>query len=814
MMKNIYLLLLTFTVFPIAFSQTTYFVDAARADNTGAGTSWATAKKDLQNALAIAASGDQVWVKAGTYLPTQDPFGSSSPANVRDKTFTLKSGVKVYGGFAGTETQLTQRNIKTNVTTLSGDLGVANTVTDNAYHVVLSVNCSNTTRLDGFTITKGYAVAIGGSSITVSTRVIDRFKGGGISNYYSATTFSNCLVTANNADCSDGNDDSWGAGMDCYLSTSLVENCSFAANSFLTGGGSFGVFGSGMNIVGGGITINKCFYYNNTSGSGFIDGSRGGAINMEGTVSITNSVFYNNSAMNGAALVMGGAGSNTSTITNCSFVNNTSSYAGTGYIGFSKSTFRNCIFWNNTPTVTSVPGRNEIYSQETNVANQPTFTNCIIRDATGSPLAITNTFVSASLTGNPLFLAQADGDGADNTWGTADDGLRLLCTSPAVNAGSGSTPTNDVLDLARIANLDIGAYEGNHVNSAFNAIPSSFSSVTISQATSGVSNYSNCTSQLMTIQSGGSYTLSGQTTATVWIESTQPSGQGRIYVKRHYEIAPVNNPNTATAKITLYFTQQEFNDFNAVSSVDLPTGPSDATGKANLLIEKKSGVSNDGTGLPASYTGAVTTLNPADADIVWNSTASRWEVSVDVTGFSGFFIKTSTSTLPLQLISFTALAATPCIQLDWKTENELNVKEIQVERSVNNSFTTVYTIAARNGLVNNYQWKDCTLPNEVVYYRLKMVDLDGSFRYSQVISVRPARSVAAIAPNPAHHHIILSIKDARLLNSSAQLRNSSGQLLRTIQIRGYQTNISVQDLKKGLYYISFADGSSEKVVIN
>ena len=58
-------------------------------------------KKDLQTAINSASSGDAVWVKAGTYLPTRDPFGSTAPANNRDKTFTLKNGVKVYGGFAG-----------------------------------------------------------------------------------------------------------------------------------------------------------------------------------------------------------------------------------------------------------------------------------------------------------------------------------------------------------------------------------------------------------------------------------------------------------------------------------------------------------------------------------------------------------------------------------------------------------------------------------------------------------------------------------------------------------------------------------------
>ena len=89
-------------------AQTVYYVDSSRADNAGAGTNWSTAKKDLQNAINIASPGDQVWVKAATYLPTQDPLGSTSPADPRDKTFFLKDGVKVYGGFNGTEVALAQ----------------------------------------------------------------------------------------------------------------------------------------------------------------------------------------------------------------------------------------------------------------------------------------------------------------------------------------------------------------------------------------------------------------------------------------------------------------------------------------------------------------------------------------------------------------------------------------------------------------------------------------------------------------------------------------------------------------------------------
>jgi hypothetical protein len=73
-------------------------------------------KKDLLIALNIATVGDQVWVKAGTYLPTHAPFANTAPAGNRDKTFMLKNGVKVYGEFSGNETLFTQRNWQANIT--------------------------------------------------------------------------------------------------------------------------------------------------------------------------------------------------------------------------------------------------------------------------------------------------------------------------------------------------------------------------------------------------------------------------------------------------------------------------------------------------------------------------------------------------------------------------------------------------------------------------------------------------------------------------------------------------------------------------
>ena len=811
MHKSLFLIGIKLFIYFSSFAQITHYVDGFRPDNTGAGTSWATAKKDLQIAVNIAAGGDQIWVKAGTYLPTHDPFANTAPANNRDKTFLMKNGVTVYGGFAGTETQLSQRNWQTNVTTLSGDLGILNTLTDNAYHVVLAVNIGASS-LDGFIITKGYAVSPQ-SSITVGGRVIERHNGGGIYNTNTGANFINCIIKGNSADCSDQNDDALGAGVMNNNCSSLFSNCIIDGNSFLAGGSSFGVFGSGMYATAsnGVCIISNCAFVNNTSGSGFVDGSKGGAMYLNaGSNTITNTIFYNNNSQNGAAVSYGGGSFNQSAFTNCTFANNTSSFAGTAFSGFAKATFRNCIFWNNVPTVNPVAGRNEILSQETNTANQPNFTNCIIRDASGSPLAVTNTIITNSLNSNPLFVNLADGDGPDNIFMTADDGIRLQCTSPAIGAGSGTTPTLDILGLTRTGIIDIGAYEGGHANTNVNPLPSVATTVQLSQNATGVTHYADCTNKLVEIQSGGAYTLSGTVTARVWIESTQPS----IFLKRHYEITAQQNAATATGRVTLYFRQQEFNDFNAVNILKLPTGPSDVAGIANIQIEKRAGTSSNGTGLPNTYTGAIQTINNAALAIVWNAAAARWEIGFDVAGFSGFFLKTQLATLPLRLLSFSGTNISGCNKLQWQTANEINTNKFLVERSTDglqfNGIGSKDAVGAGN---NRYQFSDCAGNSKDHFYRLKMVDVDGSFTYSSIVRLNTgANSSLVIYPNPAKDVVLISSDDASLLNSVLRVVSADGRAVKQTILRSLPFTLPVSDLLPGLYQLHFKNGKTLKMM--
>jgi len=119
--------------------------------STGAnnGQSWADAFTDLQVALAAAQAGDSVWVAKGTYLPTS--------GTDRAVSFEPRSGVRLFGGFAGNEDDPSQRDWDAHPTVLSGDIGVPGDSTDNSYNVMAFSEAEEGTLLDGLTFRSGTA---------------------------------------------------------------------------------------------------------------------------------------------------------------------------------------------------------------------------------------------------------------------------------------------------------------------------------------------------------------------------------------------------------------------------------------------------------------------------------------------------------------------------------------------------------------------------------------------------------------------------------------------------------------------------------
>ena len=316
------------------------------------GLSWTTAYKNLQDALTYAcAATTQIWVAQGTYYPDE---GNGKVNNARYETFILRNNVTIYGGFAGGETQLAQRNWKDNATILSGDVDGDNTLSGNSWHVVFNNgnNLTNSARLDGFHITGGNA-----SGYNFIGDEIPYQAGAGMYNKNSFPTVANCVFE---------NNSSWSKGGAVYnystgpSNTSIFENCSFMNN--IVGGGTGASGGAMYNEQVGAIMINCEFFANEAQ-------FRGGAIYNYGTSGIT-------------------------TVTNCVFYGNISTTLGKDISNFSEGSgnISNCIFWGNNSPIFEF------------LANHLTVSNSIVQQTSG---VYTGT---GNLNVDPLFVDQVAGN--------------------------------------------------------------------------------------------------------------------------------------------------------------------------------------------------------------------------------------------------------------------------------------------------------------------------------------------------------------------------------------------------------------------
>jgi hypothetical protein len=200
----------------------------------GDGSSWAVARRDLAEALRVAAlpcsNVREIWVAAGTYKP-------DAGTNRRDLSFALGASARVYGGFVGGETLLSQRNPATHVTTLSGDIGTAGNASDNTYSIVSGYSVGPGALLDGFTITGGNSAG----------------DGGGLYFDNSSPTVRNCIITGCHAD-------GYGGAVACvYGGAAQFEDCTFSNNTSNNGGGGTETY------LTNGVTFTRCTYSNNTA---------------------------------------------------------------------------------------------------------------------------------------------------------------------------------------------------------------------------------------------------------------------------------------------------------------------------------------------------------------------------------------------------------------------------------------------------------------------------------------------------------------------------------------------------------------------
>ncbi len=172
------------------------------------------------------------------------------------------------------------------------------------------------------------------------------------------------------------------------------------------------------------------------------------------------------------------------------------------------------------------------------------------------------------------------------------------------------------------------------------------------------------------------------------------------------------------------------------------------------------------------------------------------------------------SPLPLSLLSFTGIKQSNYNQLLWKTANEVNTKQFVLERSTDGrSFNSFATVAAKGNGNGIYSYDDNVQWNGKIYYRLKMIDNDGKFTYSNIIVLsNQNNTTVTVYPNPVIDKVTLKFTDNKLFNTTAKLIDMSGRLVSTIFIKNNFEIIEMGKLPSGIYMLQLADGTVQKIV--
>lgn len=173
------------------------------------------------------------------------------------------------------------------------------------------------------------------------------------------------------------------------------------------------------------------------------------------------------------------------------------------------------------------------------------------------------------------------------------------------------------------------------------------------------------------------------------------------------------------------------------------------------------------------------------------------------------------SVLPVDLTHFRAsVKEAKAIQLDWHTMVEINNAGFEIERSMDGDEFQSIAWVNGNGTTseqNSYQYTDEAVKmNQAYYYRLKQVDNDGAFSYSniQTAIINHKDTDILLYPNPASEMVNLSIKESLLLDNDLvfYLINALGQEVAILPIQQSETPISVQNMTAGVYFYKVISG--------
>ncbi len=171
---------------------------------------------------------------------------------------------------------------------------------------------------------------------------------------------------------------------------------------------------------------------------------------------------------------------------------------------------------------------------------------------------------------------------------------------------------------------------------------------------------------------------------------------------------------------------------------------------------------------------------------------------------------TVSGVVPLRLLSFDAFKNDNKVKLNWKTDNEINTSHFDMERSVNGiDFKKIGTVTALNRSgINEYSFEDVSPADGVNLYRLRQVDIDAKFEYSNTAKILFSSKInITIYPNPVVDKLKIQIPGSSLKWMSS-IYDAAGKLVyqQTNTSAGNLIEINITAMAKGNYVLVLNNG--------
>ncbi len=173
--------------------------------------------------------------------------------------------------------------------------------------------------------------------------------------------------------------------------------------------------------------------------------------------------------------------------------------------------------------------------------------------------------------------------------------------------------------------------------------------------------------------------------------------------------------------------------------------------------------------------------------------------------------------LPVELSSFEIHPSERAVKLQWTSANEINFSHYEVERSLNGStFENIGKVSGTGALLYHFIDERPEF-NQTMYYRLKMLDLDGSIAYSDIRTTRINQGITSIAllPNPSRSNTTLLLDSQHSGDANIEIRDISGKVLMNqttfVQDGSNSFGLETQNLPQGIYFVRIQVGNTMEV---